>query len=176
MKEIWKNIEWYEKYKVSNFGNIKNINKILKLEKTYNWYNRISLYKNAKYKRFLIHRLVAQAFLWLDISNKKMLVCHKDDIRDNNNVNNLFIWTQKDNLQDMVQKWRNNPARYWLWKKLDKHCKSKKVNQYDLEWNLITTWTSAVEIENKLWFLKWNIWLCCRGKLNTAYKYKWEYL
>ena len=67
----------------------------------------ILLCKNSKYKRYYVHRLVAQAFLKLDMSNKMMCVCHKNDDPTNNNVNNLFLWTHKDNNRDMHNKWRS---------------------------------------------------------------------
>ena len=35
-----------------------------------------------------------------------MLVCHKDDNPSNNEINNLFLWTNQDNYDDMVSKGR----------------------------------------------------------------------
>lgn len=51
-------------------------------------------------KKYLIHRLVANAFLWLDLKNSSILVCHKDDNPENCNVNNLFLWNHKSNSYD----------------------------------------------------------------------------
>ncbi|MBL7790941.1 MAG: HNH endonuclease [Saprospiraceae bacterium] len=42
-------------------------------------------------KKYLVHRLVANAFLGLDLKNKSMVACHKDDNTENNNVENLFV-------------------------------------------------------------------------------------
>lgn len=114
MEEIWKDIKNYEWfYKISNFWKVKSLktNRILSLN-TKNNYWHIYINFNHKWirKHLYIHRLVAQAFLWLDINNNKMLVCHKDDNPANNNVENLFLWTHKDNVQDMIKKNRHK----WL--------------------------------------------------------------
>ena len=92
LNEIWKPIKGYEGlYEVSNFGRIKSIRfgkeKIMKLQLKKNNYLDISLTKDGKTKRFLIHRLVAEAF----IPNPDNLpeVNHKDECKTNNNVNNL---------------------------------------------------------------------------------------
>lgn len=125
-QEIWKNIEWYENYQVSNLWRVKSLERKLKWRRDSQriqkekilcnlkswWYHRVSLSKNNVIKYNLVSRLVAQAFLWLDISNKKIYVCHKDDNWENNNVNNLFLGTPKDNMQDMINKWRNIITRW----------------------------------------------------------------
>lgn len=114
MLEVWKDIAWYEWiYQVSDLWNIKNIKRNCNLcfwtakltEHKYIW-----LHKHNKRKYFFIHRLVWQAFLWLDINDRKTLVCHIDDNPANNSVDNLFLWSHKDNMQDMVNKWRASQA------------------------------------------------------------------
>ena len=87
--EIWKNIESFEHYSVSNFGNARNnmTGKILKPRKHTNGYARVILCKNKKHYDRYIHRLVAQAF----IPNINILseVNHKDENKSNNFVENL---------------------------------------------------------------------------------------
>ena len=64
--EQWKDIKGYEGlYQVSNLGRVKTIktNKIRKLEKVRSGYLRVMLCKNNKSERFLVHRLVAEAFI-----------------------------------------------------------------------------------------------------------------
>ena len=121
-QEIWKDIFWYEwLYQVSNLGNVKSLGKwkthnskerILKFSFSTWWYQKIVLCKNWKVKDFKINRIVAQAFLWLDINDKYTLVCHKNDVRVDNRLENLFLWTHKDNMQDCVKKWRISKM-YW---------------------------------------------------------------
>lgn len=119
-------IVWYEwKYQISNFWRVKRLAKKETLIGHWGWiYTRyykeaiIKWTNNGKYKfvnlpignwKYLclyIHRLVWQAFLWLDINNNKMFVCHKDDNPLNNHVDNLFLGTHQDNVDDMIKKWR----------------------------------------------------------------------
>lgn len=128
MKEIWKDIPQDTRYMVSSFWRVKR-KAYIKLWKTgkiryqkpdkvlspVKWkYLRVSLNKNL----YSVHRLVAQAFLWLDYNKKETYVCHKDDNTSNNNINNLFLWTPKDNSDDMVLKNR------WKW--------NKKLSNYEV--------------------------------------------
>lgn len=53
-----------------------------------------------------VHRLVASAFLGLNITDSKTVVLHRDDNPLNNNVANLAIGTQLDNIRDMFSKGR----------------------------------------------------------------------
>lgn len=65
MKEKWKPIKGYEeKYEVSNLGRVRNIlkNKI-KNTRLNNGYVIVDLYKNGIRKTYLVHRLVATAFI-----------------------------------------------------------------------------------------------------------------
>jgi hypothetical protein len=94
--EIWRTIENFENYKVSNYGNvINNITKrILKQEKT-KGYLRVSLCCKNKVTRFQVHRLVATAFI-INFNDKKC-VNHIDGIKTNNNSNNLEWCTYSEN-------------------------------------------------------------------------------
>lgn len=88
--EEWKNVIGYEGlYEISNIGNVRNVrrNKLLKLIKTNLGYIQVNLYKNGIMTVLRVHRLVAQAF----IPNPDNLpdVNHKDEVKTNNNVDNL---------------------------------------------------------------------------------------
>lgn len=65
--EIWKDIKDFEGlYQVSNFGRVRSFYKgcrILSPGETRRGYLRVCLCKNGKRKSFLVHRLVAEAFL-----------------------------------------------------------------------------------------------------------------
>lgn len=99
--EIFKKIEGYEDYQVSNLGNIKSFNfgkeKILKPQLHIKGYYQILFYKNKKAKMFKIHQLVAIAFLNHKPSGMDLVVNHKDFNKLNNNVENLEIVTQREN-------------------------------------------------------------------------------
>ncbi len=168
-QEIWKDIPGYEGlYQVSSFGRIKSLwywsSKILKP-----WSGKVGRYmyivlcKDYK-STFSVHRLVAQAFLWLNIDDKTIYVCHKDDNTSNNRVDNLFLWTCQDNVNDMLRKWRSNYKT-----------RNKKINQYTLDWVFIQEWESVILIERLIWVSSRNIPKVCLWKRNTAWWFIWKY-
>lgn len=110
MKEIWKTIEDYPNYQVSNLGRVKSLarewivgigNKrfhdemILKLHNKKRGYKDVCLFKNGKRKYYFVHRLVAQAFI-LNPENKPE-PNHIDGNPSNNKVNNLEWVTKSEN-------------------------------------------------------------------------------
>lgn len=117
--EIWKDIPWYEwLYQVSNLWIIKFLWWFKKNHSKNIWMRDriLSLNNNGKYwhkfvrlkwKKYYVHRLVAQSFLWLNITDTKTFVCHKDDNPSNNALDNLFLWSCKENIHDCIKKWRN---------------------------------------------------------------------
>ena len=151
-------------YQISNFGNVKSLNlkggSLLKPE-LISGYLRIGLYKNNNYKHYLIHRLVAETF----IPNPDNLpqVNHKDENKTNNNVENLEWCDRKYNM--------NYGTRN------EKHFSKlrKKVAQYTLDGELIKIWDSTQEC-TKYGFHQANVSACARGKINTAYGFKWIYV
>ena len=93
--EEWKDIAGYEGlYQVSNLGRVKSLRnnkmrkeKILKVKKNTTGYLYLSLYKDNVGKNYLLHRLVAKAFL--KNPNNYPCINHKDENKENNNINNL---------------------------------------------------------------------------------------
>lgn len=103
MIEVWENIEGFNGvYQISNLGRVKSFKKnkfingkILKLETSNRYgYLRISLRRQGQEKKYLIHRLVAKAFIYKGNGN---IVNHKDGNKQNNNVNNLEWCTRSEN-------------------------------------------------------------------------------
>ena len=121
-KEIWKDVKNYEGlYEVSNLGRVKSLNynrtrkeKILKSGYVCG-YCKVVLCKYGKMKHFLVHRLVAEAFI--DNSNNKPCIDHIDGNPMNNRVENLRWCTQRENCNNPItlhrmseaQKGENNP-------------------------------------------------------------------
>lgn len=104
MNEIWRKIEGFEKYEVSNLGRVRSLDykhtgeiKVLRPILNRYGYLRINLYKNSKLCSRSIHRLVAQAFI-LNPENKKQ-VNHIDANKQNNIVSNLEWCTNLENMQ-----------------------------------------------------------------------------
>ena len=100
--EIWREVTGYEGlYEVSDIGRIRSLPRngtlggILTGEITNNGYIRVKLHKNNKFKRFMAHRLVADAFL--GPRPPEMTVNHKDGNKTNNVANNLEYLSQGDN-------------------------------------------------------------------------------
>ncbi|MDU6360109.1 MAG: NUMOD4 motif-containing HNH endonuclease [Clostridiales bacterium] len=110
--EIWKDIEGYEGlYQISSFGRVKSIEriddnnhlvreKILKQQNNKFGYCTVGLYKNKQQKKFMVHRLVAQAFI-PNVDNKSD-VDHINTIRDDNRVDNLRWCTRKENINNEI--------------------------------------------------------------------------
>lgn len=109
MKEIWKDIPGYEgRYQISNCGQVKSLKawngryqiyskreKILKSSKTKAGYLLIRLSLDNKGSTYLIHRLVAQAFVLNPLV--KPCVNHKDGNKLNNYWWNLNWCTYSEN-------------------------------------------------------------------------------
>ena len=99
--EIWRTINGYENYQVSNLGNVKNIStgKLLKPrvnKKT--GYVLIDIRNGGNKKTIGIHRLVALTFIENDNPENKTQVNHIDENKTNNNVNNLEWCTPSYNI------------------------------------------------------------------------------
>lgn len=98
MVEIWRPIEGYENnYEVSNKGRVRNkrTNHVFKESLGTTGYPQVHLRKNNKPRTFLIHRLVAQAFLVN--KDKQPQVNHIDEDKTNNDVSNLEWCSAKHN-------------------------------------------------------------------------------
>ena len=94
---IWKIIDNYNNYSVSNTGEIKN-NKTDRILKYYirNGYKSITLCKNNTKKTYNIHNIVANHFLEKPAYDK-YVINHINEDKLNNNINNLEFTTYRDN-------------------------------------------------------------------------------
>lgn len=114
-----KEIKWYEfLYSVTDSGKVFSLVRYVNcknwkrqiwwntLKQTINWwYVYVALYKWKKQKQIKVSRLVAQAFLWLNINDKKLYVLYKDNDKKNNNLLNLRIWTNEDRIKKCIEAW-----------------------------------------------------------------------
>ena len=104
MNEVWKDIEGFEGlYQVSNLGNIKCLEHkcpgrykgkfrtvkehVMKQTKGSKGYMYVILSNMDRGKTFLVHRLVAKAFV--ENPENKVIVNHKDEDKTNNKAENL---------------------------------------------------------------------------------------
>lgn len=97
MEEIWKDIEGYEGlYQISNIGRVWSVGKeIYKKAGLIGSYLSVSLNKDGHLKNFLIHRLVAKAFIPNPLNLPQ--VNHIDEDKLNNRADNLEWCTAKYN-------------------------------------------------------------------------------
>lgn len=115
----WKSVKNYEGYyEVSDTGLLRSVRRLITrsngrsyyapsvvlktfISKTAN-YQMVQLSKHNIPKKFMVHRLVAQAFLELDI-NSDMEVNHIDGNRYNNCVTNLEVITHQQNIDHSIR-------------------------------------------------------------------------
>ena len=184
MKEIFKDISWYEwLYQVSNIGNVKSLHygKERLIIKSINswWYAGVKL-SNKWEKNFGVHRLVAISFI--DNPENKPQVNHINGIPDDNRVENIEWCTCSENVIHSFKKlWRvsafstNNP-RHWKWVFGKDNPWAKKVWQYSMSGELLKVWDSVMDIHRQLWFLQWAISTVCRGERKMYKNFNWKYL
>lgn len=175
--EIWKDIPEFEGYQVSNLGRVKSLEridarghrvkeKILKPWITRKGYYLVTLCKNSIVKAYRVHRLVWSAFNGQ--IPEGLQVNHINEIKTDNRLENLNLMTCKENINYGTGIERRA-------KKQINGKKSKPVLQFTLEGILIKEYPSTKQVERELGFAQGNIVKCCKGKLKTAYNYKWKY-
>lgn len=183
--EIWKTIDGYEDYQVSNYGRVKSLNynktkqeQILKQTTNNNGYQLVVLYKYGKPKTFSVHRLVANAFI--DNSNNLPQVNHKDENPSNNHVENLEWCDCKYNINYGTRNEKASKAlsgeNCYLFGKLGKdNPKAKQVIQLTLENEVVRKWDSMMDIQREFTYNIGNISACCNNKRKSANGYKWQF-
>ena len=177
-KEEWKEIRDYEgRYMVSNFGNVISCEryvkvcgggkrlvkeKKLKQSKCPGGYSGVNLWKDNSRKMFLVHRLVAEAFL--ENKNKLPEVNHKDENKENNRVDNLEWCTSKYNANYGTRNKRMIKQKYL-----------KAVIMLDLSGNELKRFESLGDASRETGFDISAIIRVCKGKQRTSMGYKWKY-
>jgi len=135
MEEVYKEINGFEKYQVSNLGNVKTkkTGRILKpsLNKKDGYYRVVLMNENSKRFNLLVSRLVGLAFL--ENPDSKPKVDHIDTIKTNNNLSNLR-WADSIEQGRNRNKWGNCSSQY------------KGVSFH----KLTNKWQSSIRINYKL--------------------------
>ena len=164
--EIWKDIPDYEGlYQVSNLGNVRSMNyhksgfvKLLTPTLIVG-YPRVMLSKNGASHGFLVHRLVAIAF----IPNPHGYDCvnHKDESRTNNRVENLEWCTKAYN------------NTYGTSQKRHAMTLSIPILQI-LNGVVVKKWDSIKDVV-AFGYNASNVCQCCKGKRYSHKGYEWKY-
>lgn len=165
----------YPNHTITDDGKVFSLNymhtgkkKEMKQRKGKNGYFDVFLYnKVSKRKIFMIHRLVALAF----IPNPYNLpqVNHKDENKQNNNVSNLEWCSKSYNINYGT---RNERC---CEKQLNRKDQSKPVKQFTKDGVFIKEYPSMMEVERQNGYINSYISSCCKGRRKSAYGYIWRY-
>lgn len=180
--EIWKDIKGYEGlYRISNTGKVLSLhymggNKSRELKpkvhkKGYLW---VLLRNNGKEGHYLIHRLVAEAFI--ENPNNFLYVNHKDENPQNNNSTNLEWCTHEYNVHYSMdrhpERINSRGNRYGIRKSNEIDA---RINQFSMNGTFICQYKNLSAITRAKGYDRANIYKCCRHIRKSAYGYKWEY-
>ena len=168
--EVWSPVKGYEGlYAVSSMGRVKNLitGKILKPVKSKGGYLVVNLWKNGKCKKYLVHRLVAQAFL-KPVAGKDF-VNHLSEVKTSNHYSNLEWCTPKENLNYGT---RNERAGKTLTNRKDQ---SKPVQGIDPKTGKVVVEFPSTKEAGRNGFDQGHVSNCCLGKYKQAYGYIWRY-
>ena len=192
MEEIWKDIKGYEGlYQVSNLGRVRSLGhhirqrnnskklckgQILKpyLNNKGKGYYIIGLSKNNKRKCYLVHRLVAEAFI--PNPENKPEVNHKFGITTDNRVTELEWATREEQMLHAYKLGLQTPAQLgkFGWKSFTGH----PVKQLDIKTGeTIKEYGSTEEAARQLNIKSQsNNRGCIIGRQKSCAGYKWEYI
>lgn len=167
MEEIWKDIPDFE-YQVSNYWRIKSLDKITLQKNQWWWitkyhkkwkilkcwskhhnYQCIYLCKDWIRNVRMVHRLVAQVFLWLWNSDSKIEVWHKDNNPGNNNINNLYLTTHRANEDYKMLCWRTT-----FWER-STSATLTEIQVIDI-YKKYKSWTKVADLQRE--YLHWGIY------------------
>ena len=128
--EVWKDIQGYDGlFQISNLGNVKrkqktyfccnNTKRVLKerliVGDIARGYKRVELWHNRNHKKYMVHRLVAKAFI--PNPENKPEIDHIDGNPLNNMVENLMWCTHRENLNNPITRQRKSEATKRFYKK-----------------------------------------------------------
>lgn len=188
--EEWRDIKGYEGlYQISSYGRVQsskrkgNLGGTIKTSLSNGGYPQAHLCKNSVRKTFLVHRLVALAFL--DNPNNYPEVNHKDERKTNNCAWNLEFCTRLYNVHYGTGRKRaaaNHDYKASAIKAAAHHDyaevgrkQAKPILQLSKDGEVIKCWESGQEIKRQLGFSSGNISSACHGKIKSVYGYKWKF-
>lgn len=171
VKEIWKVVEGFPDYSISNLGRIisrKNSrNKFIGSKNQQTGYIQVALYNSTTVYKGTVHKLVAEAF----IPNPEKLpeVNHIDGDKSNNSEDNLEWCTKSYNIN-------YGNRNYLVSEKLINGALSKVVEGFDpITYKVMYRFPSTKEAQ-RAGFNQGAISNCCRGVRKTHKGLSWRYV
>ena len=192
MEEVWKDIKDFDGYQVSNLGRVRRLDRTVVFQQTQHGKTctltqvrkgkLLSINNSGRYSHvlikhknnFLVHRLMAEAFL----PNPDNLPCvnHKDENKHNN-----FIWVNPDGSVDPDKsnlEWCTYKYNVNYGTGIERNIKAQPktpVIQVSLSGEYITEHESIQEAGRVTDVSVSNICNCCQGKRKTAGGFIWRY-
>jgi len=162
--ETWRDIEGYEgSYQVSDLGNVRSLDRLdaanhklkgqpRKPRLNPDGYFNVTLGKNGKLRTFLVHRLVAQAFI--PNPDGKPVVNHLHGIKTDNRASELEWCTSKENVRHAIDTGLHNPA-----------ASAAKLTEDDVQH---IRWLAAEGIKQCVLAREWGVVPSCINNLLTG--------
>ena len=185
-----------DRLEVCSNGDIYHNGRLLKPHFTSSGY----LYIQNQGKNYLIHRLVASAFIKeLDRGNRSIQVHHINEDKTDNRLENLQIIPAKEHQSLHKRKYADEkvcvicgkvfipaPSKRKRQQTCSEGCKrilmknragERKVPivQCDTLGNVIKLWDSSRDVQNELGIFESNINKCCNGVIRTYKGFVWRY-
>lgn len=113
MTEVYKDIEGWSHYQVSNFGSVRSdksgVWKTMKPAKDKKGYCRVNLSSGRKnHKSYSVHRLVYETFV--EKIPEGLEIDHINAVRDDNRLENLRVVTHKENANNPITRARRSES------------------------------------------------------------------
>lgn len=183
MTEVWKDIGGYSGiYQVSSLGRVKNTEtgKILKTHKDKKGYQCTDIKYKGKTKHYLIHRLIATAFI--PNPDNKPYIDHINTIKDDNRIENLrWVTSQENNNNPLTRKHLSEAMKIYgsMLGKKGKLCPNSKIvlelNKEDND-KIDKLWYSTMDIERETNIPNQIISNICKGKRKQLPDYRFQYM
>jgi hypothetical protein len=177
-REKWRTVKGYEGlYMVSNFGRVKSLGctnhpvSIKSQRSPENGYLLVSMWKDNKEKKKLVHRLVAIAFVKNDYNKKT--VNHKKGVKTDNRWLMLEWATQGENAKHAYTHLGRVGNATGKFGKL--HPRSKPVIQLTLEGSFVERFDSISDAYRATGIEGNKICAVLKNKQKTTCGYKWKY-
>ena len=165
--EVWKDVVGFEGlYQVSSLGRVMTTRRkgtqggLKTLTENEDGYYRVKLCKDGESRRWMVHRLVYEAFV--DTIPENHEINHIDENKKNNRPENLEAVTHVENVRHGTGIERMRRNHY------------KGVEQYSLDGVLLARYSSQIEASKATGVKRCNICWCCLGKQQTAGGYIWR--